>query len=305
MDMLEGMAVFVRVARRSGFAAAGRELRMSPAAVSKHIAALEARVGARLLDRTTRRVGLTEAGRVYLERCQECLQAVADADASVGALAGEPRGVLRVAAPVDLQAHLSPIVSRFLEAHPAVTVDLRLSNRGVDLVEEGFDVAVRVAAALDGTHIARLLARVEMGLYAAPAYLARHGRPRAPADVERHRGLVFAEPSPRDEWILERNGRQQRARLRPVLVTNSGDAIRAALVDSVGIAAAPSFWARAVLDAGLVEPLLPEWRVLPELRLFAVYPHRRFVAPKVAAFVAALRDASAALGGAGDGEPRA
>src|SRR5262252_8118397 len=147
MDIVDGMRVFVRVAQRSGFAAAARELRMSPAAVTKHVAALETRVGARLLDRTTRRVALTEAGRVYLERCHECLQAFDDADAAVSELSDAPRGKLRISRPVDL-------------------------------VEEGFDVAIRAAAKLEGDYVARPLAPLRLGVYAAPSYLREHGRPR-------------------------------------------------------------------------------------------------------------------------------
>jgi DNA-binding transcriptional LysR family regulator len=155
MNTLQSMKVFVRVAQRSGFAAAGRDLRMSPAAVTKHIAALEARVGARLFDRTTRSVGLTEVGRMYLERCLECLQAFEDADAFVGTLGNSPAGLLRVTAPVDLQNHLPTVVGRFMNEYPKVTVDLELSNRPIDLVEEGFDIAIRGASSLDGRFVAR------------------------------------------------------------------------------------------------------------------------------------------------------
>src|SRR5687768_1452173 len=143
MDTVDGMRVFVRVAQRAGFATAARELDLSPAAVTKRIAALEARVGARLLDRTTRRVALTEAGRVYLERCLECLQAFDDAEASVSDLSVAPRGQLRIAAPVELAAHVAPVIAAFVSAYPQVGVDLRVSNRIVDLVDEGFDLAIR------------------------------------------------------------------------------------------------------------------------------------------------------------------
>src|SRR5262252_7995233 len=178
MDIVDGMRVFVRVAQRSGFAAAARELRMSPAAVTKHIAALEARVGARLLDRTTRRVALTEAGRVYLERCHECLQAFDDADAAVSELSDAPRGKLRISAPVDLHAQLPVVLASFARAYPDVMVDVRLSNRPVDLVEEGFDLAIRAAATLEGDYVARPLAALRLGVFAAPSYLRERGRPR-------------------------------------------------------------------------------------------------------------------------------
>src|SRR2546421_2615715 len=184
MDLLQGMKVFVRVAQRSGFAAAARDLRMSPGAVTKNIAALEEHLGTRLFDRTTRRVGMTEAGHLYLERSQECLQAIEDADASVKARASGSRGVLRVTAPVDFgQTLMSAVLGHFMTTNPGIVVDLRLSNRTLDLVEEGIDVAVRVARALDGQYVARPLALSRLGVWGSPAYLRKHGRPRVPQDM--------------------------------------------------------------------------------------------------------------------------
>lgn len=299
MDTLESMRVFVRVAQRSSFAAAARELRVSPATVTKHVAALEARVGARLFDRTTRHVGLTEAGRLYLERCVECLQAFDDADASVTALSAAPRGLLRVTAPIDLQTHVSRAVCRFLELERHVTVDLRLSNRAVDLVEEGVDVAIRVAPALEGQFVARPLAKIWLGVVASPEYFRAHGRPKKPEDLERHRALVFTEPRLRSEWQFERGGRGVSVKLNPTITCNGGDAIRTALLEGAGLTVAPSFMVGEELDAGRLEPALLEWRVMPELRLFAVYPHRRFLSPKVRAFVETLR----ALHGDGSRDP--
>ena len=291
MDTLQSMKIFVRVAQRSGFAAAARELRMSPAAVTKHVAFLESRLGARLFDRTTRRVGLTEAGRVYVERCLECLHAAEDADASIGELAKKPSGILRVSAPVDLQMHLPALISRFMNNYPDITVDLRLTNRPVDLVEEGVDVALRAAPALDGQFIARQLATVRIGVFATPDYLRRHGRPKRPEDLSAHRSLVFVEPRPRDEWSFTRDGVGVRVKLHAVLLCNNGETIRAALVAGVGLTLLPSFLVHADLAAGRVEPLLLDWSVEPQFRLYAVYPHRRFVSPKVRAFIDALRSA--------------
>ena len=291
------MRVFVRVAQRAGFAAAARELRISPAAVTKQIAALETRVGARLLDRTTRRVALTEAGRVYLERCLECLQVFDDADASVSNLSLAPQGRLRITAPFDLHASLPDVVAAFMHAHPQVIVDLQLSNRTVDLVDEGFDLAIRAAASLDGRHVARPLAALGFGLYASPAYLREHGRPRKPADLARHRGVVFVEPRPMDTLIFERNGKQTRVPLTPVFTSNSGDALRALAVAGLGILPSPSFLMEEAVANGRLERLLCDWTLLPRAKLWAVYPHRRFLPAKVRLFVDALR---AAFGGDAD-----
>ena len=195
MDRLQSMQVFVRVAQHSSFAAAARELRISPAAASKQVNALEAHVGARLLDRTTRRVGLTEAGRIYLERCLECLHALEDADASMSELAKAPSGVLRITAPVDFGAPLLPVLNTLMAANESLGIDLRLSNRVMDMVEEGVDVAVRVARSLDARYVARPVARTTSAggrpctidedapcPSAAAVRLTASGAPRSPRD---------------------------------------------------------------------------------------------------------------------------
>ena len=289
MDTLESMKVFVRVAQRSGFAAAARDLRLSPAQVTKHVAALEARMRVRMFDRTTRRVALTDAGRVYLERCLECLQAFDDADASISQLAHKPRGLLRVTAPVDLPPQFSTVIHRYANAYPDVTVDLRLSNRPMDLVDEGIDVAIRVAPALEGNFVARPLAVTRIAICAAPAYLRKYGRPLKPAELARHRILAFTEPRLRSEWTLARGGKQLAVRYDPVFTSNNGDALRAAGVAGVGIVIGPSFMVMAEVESGELELLLADWMVLPELRVYAIYPHRRFLSPKVKALVDALR----------------
>jgi DNA-binding transcriptional LysR family regulator len=288
MDLLQSMKIFVRVAQRSGFASAARELRMSPGAVTKHVAALEDRLGTRLFDRTTRRVGMTEAGHLYLERCQECLQAMDDADASVTALAREPKGLLRVTAPVDLGQFVATVLAPFMAGNPGILVDLRLSNRSLDLVEDGVDVAVRVARSLDGQYVARPLARTRLAVWGSPAYFRKHGRPRVPEELPAHRHLVFSEPRPLDEWTFERNGEQRRIKVTPVMLSNNGGALRQAAIQGVGLAIAPSIMTGSDVTAGVLEPVLLDW-TLPEFKVYAIYPHRRFVSPKVRLFVDALR----------------
>jgi DNA-binding transcriptional LysR family regulator len=285
------MKVFVRVAQRSSFAAAGRELRMSAGAVTKNIAALEDHLGTRLFDRTTRRVGMTEAGHLYLERCQECLQAAEDADASVTALSREPRGVLRVTAPVDFGVTLmSKVLADFMAKHPGILVDVRLSNRTLDLVEDGIDVAIRVARALDGQYVARPLAVSRLGVWGSPGYFRKYGRPRVPEDLAQHRNVVFVSGRLLDEWTFERQGRQQKVKLTPVMISDNGEALRLAARHGLGITIAPSFMIGADFAEGLIEPVLLDWS-LPAFRVYAIYPHRRFVSPKVRVFVDALRAA--------------
>jgi DNA-binding transcriptional LysR family regulator len=291
MDLLQSMKVFVRVAQRSSFVAAARELRMSPGAVTKNVAALEEHLGVRLFDRTTRRVGMTESGHLYLERCQECLQAIEDADASVNALSKGPRGVLRVTAPVDFgRTLMSAVVADFMGSNPGIVVDLRLTNRPLDLVEEGIDVAVRVARSLEGQYVARQLAISRMAVWGSPAYFRKHGRPRVPEDLVAHRNVVFVAGRPLDEWVFERQGRQQRVKLEPILISDNGEVLRLAAERSLGLMIAPSLMTGPEFAAGLIEPVLLDWS-LPVFRVYAIYPHRRFVSPKVKVFVEALRAA--------------
>lgn len=299
MDAVDGMRVFVRVAQRSGFAAAARDLRLSPAAVTKQVAALEARVGARLLERTTRRVALTEAGRVYLERCQECLQAFDDADAAMSQLSAAPQGMLRISAPVDLQAALSAVTARFMQSNPQVVVDLRFSNRSIDLVDEGFDLAIRVAPALDGRYVARLLADAPLGVFASPAYLREHGRPKRPADLARHRFLAFVEPRPMETLPFERNGKQVSVEMKPVALANIGSHLIEMAIAGLGVMGGPGFLMRRAVESGALEPLLADWALLPRMKLWVLYPHRRFLPAKVRLFVELLRETAAA----GDGWP--
>jgi DNA-binding transcriptional LysR family regulator len=287
MDRLVSMQVFVRVAQHAGFAAAARDLQISPAAVSKHVSALEATLGTRLLDRTTRRVGLTEAGRVYLERCLECLHALDDADDSMRELAKAPAGFLRITAPIDFGHNIVPVLSELMAAYPSIVIDLRLSNRVMDMVEEGIDVAVRVARSLEGQFVARPFARARLGVFGSPAYLREHGRPRQPEDLVAHRNLVFTEPRPMHELVFVRPGREVRVKVSAVMMSNSGEALMASARRGIGLVVAPSFMARRDLDAGHLEPILLDWS-LPEFGVFAVYPHRRFVSPKVRVLLEAL-----------------
>jgi DNA-binding transcriptional LysR family regulator len=289
MDHEQNMRVFVQVAQLSSFAAAARHLRLSTASASKHVAALERRVGTRLLDRTTRRVRLTESGRIYYERCIECLQAIDDADASIGELTRSPKGLLRITAPIDFGDHLMPVVADVMTEYPALGVDVRLTNRVVDMVEEGVDVAVRVAGTLEGNYVARPLARTRLAIFGAPAYFKRHGWPQRPEDLERHRHLVFTEPKPRDELLFSRNSEQVHVKIPAALTSNNAAAIQVAVRMGVGLTMIPSFVAARDLAAGAIVPALVDWR-LPDLHVFAVYPHRRFLSPKVRVFVEALRE---------------
>jgi len=287
MDALQTMRVFARVAQRASFTAAAEDLRISRASVTKHVAAIEERFGVRLLARTTRSVSVTEAGRLYLERCLECLQAYDDSEAAIGGLAAEPKGLLRVAAPFDLNRHLPDLLAQFMLAHPAIELDVRLSNRTLEMVDEGIDVYVRIPDALDGQSIARRVATTRLGVWGAREYFRKHPRPRTPSDLAGHRFALFNEPPVRDEFMFERGKKRTKVRLRPRVVANSGDLLIAAVCSGVAMGVIPSFLLTPERVARL-EPVLLEWSV-GERGIYAVYPHRRFVPSKVRAFVDFLR----------------
>lgn len=283
------MRVFSRVAQRASFAAAAEDLRMSRASVTKHVAALEEKHGVRLLDRTTRSVSMTEAGRAYLERCLECVQAYDDSEAALGGLATEPKGRLRVVAPFDLSRHLPDILARFMAEHPAIDLDLRLSNRTLDMVDEGADVYIRVSNALERDSIARRLATTRFGLWGSRSYFRKHARPRTLADLTEHRFALFNEPPILDKWTFVRHRKRTTVTLRPAVVANSGEMLAAAVCNGVALAVLPSFVLPSDRIAQL-ERVLPEWSI-GERGVYAVYPHRRFVPSKVRAFVEFFRTA--------------
>lgn len=291
MDSLQSMRVFARVAQLGGFSAAARDLRLSGAAVSKHVVALEERVGARLLNRTTRSVALTEAGRIYLERCLECLQAFDDADDSVSELAHEPRGLLRLTAPIEFgNLHLPPLLAAFNARCPKVTFDLQLTNRTVDLVESGMDLALRFATSVDASssYVSRQLASSRGAFFASPEYLRAHGRPRRPEDLTKHRCLLFAEPALYDEVIFTRGKQRVRVKLVPAMQSNSGQALLECACNSAGVVLLPSFLSARAYAEGRIEPLLLDWSTFNG-RLIACYPHRRHLSQKVAALIEFLR----------------
>jgi DNA-binding transcriptional LysR family regulator len=287
VDALQMMRVFARVAQRTSFAAAAEDLRMSRASVTKHVAAIEEHLGARLLDRTTRSVSVTEAGRVYLERCLECLQAYDDSEAAIGGLAGEPKGLLKVAGPFDFNRHLPRLVGRFMKAHPAIDLELRLSNRTLDMVDEGIDVYVRINDVLPPDLVARPLAITRLGVWGAPSYFRTHKRPRTPLELSQHRFALFNEPPLHDEFVFERHGKRTKVRVKPGMVTNGGEGAMGAVCEGAVLGVIPSFLLPPD-HAKQLEPLLLDWSV-GHVGVHAVYPHRRFVPAKVRAFVEFLR----------------
>jgi DNA-binding transcriptional LysR family regulator len=286
VDTLTSMRAFVRVVQAGGFSKAAARMDLSPAMVTKHINALEERLAARLLSRTTRQVSLTEAGAAYYEHCARILADLEDVEAAVGALSRAPRGTLRITAPVDFgEDVLAPLVTDFMQGQPEVGPEVVLENRLVDLVEERYDLGIRLALKLpESSLIVRPLARTRMVLCAAPGYLAAHGVPRAPEELERHRFLPFIHPLLRTELPLRREGEKRVVPIAPVMRSNSTRVLREACLAGAGILMQTTATAWREVVAGRLVQVLEEWRVA-EVGVFAVYPHRRHLAAKVRAFV--------------------
>jgi DNA-binding transcriptional LysR family regulator len=286
MDRIVGLEVFVKVVEGGSFASAARHFRLSPAMVSKHVQALEERLGARLLNRTTRRVSPTEVGQGYYERCVRILAELAEADHVAGDLQTTPRGLLKVSAPVTFGSeHVAAPIAEYLAKYPDVSVDLTLNDHCVDLLDEGFDLAIRVGQLSDSSLIARRLTAVRMVLCAAPEYVERRGEPRTPHDLAAHNCLDFSSSSTRDQWTFVGPGGNKEA-ISPVgrFRANNVNAVRRFALGGEGIVLEPSFIVAQDLKAGRLIPLLRSYRVA-DIPIHAVYPHSRFLSAKVRTFV--------------------
>jgi DNA-binding transcriptional LysR family regulator len=286
MDRLGSMQVFIQVAERGSFAAAARALDLSPTMVAKHVQALEARLKAPLLHRTTRRQQLTDVGRLYLQRCREVLGAFAQAESTGEELLAQPHGVLRVTAPVVFGTHgLAPLLAGFLQRYPEVQVELSLSDRVVDLVDEGFDVALRSGPLPPHDRlVARPLAPLRMLLCASPDYLARHGTPRRPEDLSRHQCLAFAHWVHKDRWRLVGPRGELRVPVTGRLVINNGDALRQAALAGAGILMQSELLLAQDLREGRLVRVLPRHAPPPRAAQLVYLPDRRHSA-KVRCFV--------------------
>jgi DNA-binding transcriptional LysR family regulator len=240
LDRLQSMAVFVRVAELGSFSTAARQLGLSKSAVSKHVTALEERLGVRLINRTTRRLALTEVGSVYRDYCARIVLEAEEAELTAASHGVEPRGKLKVNAPMTFGfLHLGPLLPAFLARHPGIAVELVLNDRFVDLLEEGYDVAVRIGRLADSTLIARRLATARFVCAASDAYLAGAGVPAQPIDLARHNCLRYSYRRQPDEWSFSRGEHQATVRVGGNLQANNGDALRAAACEGLGIVCLP------------------------------------------------------------------
>lgn len=287
MDRLTSMAVFIKVADKGSFAAAAVSLNMSAQMVGKHVVFLEDRLGARLLNRTTRRQSLTEIGTAFYQRCKIVLAEARSAESVVLELSAAPRGLLRVNAPVTFGAYaLTPMVNRYLLAYPAVKVDLTLTDRFVDVVDEGYEAVIRLGALEDSSLAARELAPYRMIACASPGYLARSGSPRQTDDLARHEclGYSFWSRPPLSEWRFTRGDEQYRVRVQSRLQINDSSALLISALNDGGILLGPEVILRPYLASGLLLRVLPEYEA-PSRPLHILFAAHRRLTPKVRSFI--------------------
>lgn len=291
MDKLAAMQVFVRVVEAGSFVKAAGQLDISTTAASRLVADLEAQLRTRLLHRTTRRLHLTAAGSAYFERCQQIVGAIEEADALVGLEAQRPFGALRISGPVVFGAlHLAPLLAAYGARYPAVRVDIALADRIVDLVDEGYDVAIRIAGRLADTLVARRLTTIRVAACAAPDYLRRHGTPRAPDDLAEHNCLLYTIGERSGEWTFEGPQGSTTVKVAGSLRANNGELLHKAALAGEGIAVQPTFIVGDDLRDGRLVRVLPRY-CQPDLAAYAVYPTRRHLPAKVRSFVDFLAEA--------------
>jgi DNA-binding transcriptional LysR family regulator len=285
MDKLTGIRAFTKVVEHGGFAAAARELRLSRSAVSKHVIELEQELGVQLLARTTRSVTPTENGQAYYERCRAILSDLEEADLAVTRLQSEPRGLLRVNAPMSFGTlHLGRAVADFMERYPQVQIQLVLSDQLIDPVQEGFDITLRIADLPSSSLIARRIAPALRVVCAAPAYLERRGTPKHPDDLRSHDCLAYGHLATGNQWKLTGADGDHWIAIPWTLCTNNAEVLRDAAVCGRGIALLPTFIAGADLQEGRLQTVLPDYKA-PEISIYAIYPQTRHLSVKVRLFI--------------------
>jgi DNA-binding transcriptional LysR family regulator len=269
---LEGLAIFAKVVETRSFAGAAAELKLSKATVSKAVSRIEARLGARLINRTSRRLALTETGRQLAGRAAHILAEGEAAEDAALAQTRVPRGPVRLAAPMSFGLlHIAPVLPEFLAAFPEVSIDLQLSDAHVDLIGEGFDAAIRVAVLPDSSLIARRLCEMPRYLVGSPAYLDKHGKPKHPLHLAQHRCIGYGHAVAPETWRFIKDGKSASVRPSGPLRVNNGDAMMPALIAGTGLGILPEFILRDALAAGRLEKLLPDWS-LPAGAVYWVTP---------------------------------
>ncbi len=292
MDKYTAMRVFCRVVERESFAATGRDMSLSTAMVSKYIAGLEKELGIRLLNRTTRRVSPTDEGLYYYNRCSALLLELDELDSSVAQQGQEPRGLLRLTAPMDFSLlHLMEPICLFQEQFPLVRIELDLDDRQRNLLADKFDVAIRIARLTDSTMVARKITECASYVYAAPEYLQKYGIPQTPDELQQHKCLQYTYLShDRNYWVFrDSDGERIRVRIPWTLAVNNGRALCEAAALGVGIIHQPDFMANELVEQGRLQRILDDYPPEP-FNVYAVYQHREFLPQRIVVFVDFLRE---------------
>lgn len=285
MDRLTSLTVFGRVVECGGFSAAARRLNMSVTMVGNHIQSLEERLGARLLNRTTRKVSLTETGKLYYERTSQILADLEEADSAAGALTSMPRGTLKVFTSTHITRFLSPVVSEYLSLYPSVSFDLQIGERMIDMIEEGYDLAIRTTLPPDSSLVARRLTPWRHVLVCSPDYFETRPQIATPADLADHNCLRYAYYPHGDEWRFYNEAQEQvSVKVGGNIVTTSADILRYMTLSGQGIFLAPSFIIMDDLAAGALIRLLPEYQPA-EFSINAFYPNRTYLPTKTRIFI--------------------
>lgn len=286
MDRFADLSIFVAVVDSGGISAAAERLGVAKSAVSRRLADLEGRLGAQLLRRTTRRLTLTDSGRAFHERAKNILADLEEAEQSVSQAHGALRGRLKVALPLAYGIrHVGPLITEFMALHPAVEFDLDFNDRRIDLMQEGFDLAIRVARLPDSSLIARRLAPVPSTLCASPDYLARHGTPARAADLAGHEALVYSNLANPDTWnFVSPDGQPGSVKVPVRLRANNGEFLTRAAVAGQGVILHPTFYLDEAIRAGQLVPLLTD-HAWPQVNAYAVYPPTRHLSRRVRALV--------------------
>ncbi|WP_367847867.1 LysR family transcriptional regulator [Rhodoferax sp. WC2427] len=291
MDKFQEMRAFAHVVHEGSFVRAADALALSKTAVSRLVGDLEARLGTRLLQRTTRKLSLTQEGEVFYERCKELLEGIEEAEAELSTHTGEAIGQLRVNVPVSFgMGQLAPLWPQFMALHPKVMLEVSLADRMVDLVEEGYDLAVRIARLPSSSLVSRFLTSTRLVVCASPEYLRRQGTPTHPSEIAQHAVITYTLLATGDYWEFEGPQGAVKVKVQPRMRTNSGDTCCAAALGHQGIVLQPAFMVEAHLASGALAEVLPQYRAV-ELGVYALYPSRKHLTPKVRALVDFLVEA--------------
>ncbi len=285
MDKFREMQAFVAVAESGSFVNAADQLETSKAAVSRYVAQLEERLGVRLMHRTTRRQSMTDEGYAFLAHCKETLALIHDAEEEIQNKRKHPTGLIRINAPLSFGIlHLAPLWGKFTALYPQVQLEITLSDRVVDLVDEGYDVAVRVARLPSSTLICRKLTSTSLVVCASPKYLKGKAKPKHPNDLKNHSVISYSYLATGDEWVFQGHEGEVRVKTQPKIRANNGDTCRSAALSHQGIILQPTFIVGEDIQKGELVELLPQFKSI-ELGIYVVYPSRKLVSPRIRALV--------------------